>query len=123
MTPIAPKCPITGCPGTFVTKTSKRGRRYRQCDTCGAFDGARYLTAAEKAQQKRDKAAKRSRKTKAQIREEMRREARRLELETPQLPGEGWSISDWFPGYEDEWRQGELFGSVQQTAHPEITKC
>lgn len=97
-----PRCPITDCTGTFHTHTSKRGNPYRRCDACGAFDGARTLTAAEKAQKKADKAAKKARKTKAQIREEKRLEQRQRELEVKQLPVEGWTPGDWFPELKEK---------------------
>jgi len=103
-----PNCPIGDCPGTFRTKTSKRGNQYRQCDVCGAFDGARFLTSEERARQKREKAAKKTRKTQKQLLAEYRAERERL-VALPQLPVDGWSINDWFPGYEPETVQIELF--------------
>jgi hypothetical protein len=93
----APHCPLDGCTGTFTHKTSKKNRPYRQCDTCGAFDGARFLTADERARQRAEKAAKKAKKTATALREEERQAARQQELEVEQLPVPGWSPGDWFP--------------------------
>ena len=98
----APKCPISDCDGVFISKISQRKRPYRQCNSCGAFDGARLLTALERARQKTDKSAKKARKTAAQQREEKRIERRQATLDVPQLTTEGWSPGDWFPELKAE---------------------
>lgn len=103
-----PNCPLDGCAGKAVTKISKRGNEYRQCDTCGEFLGSRYLTKEERVQWRLDEAAKKARKrkpTKAQLLAEYKAERELLNALT-QLPVVGWEPGDWFPELRVE--QGQM---------------
>jgi hypothetical protein len=100
--PVAPRCPIAGCSGTFVWRTSQRRRPYRQFNACGAYDGARFLTDEEKARQKAEKAAKKAKKAKPVTEHQ-------ASLDVPQLPVEGWSPADWFPSLDEEPKQMRFY--------------
>lgn len=99
----APQCPLDGCLGTFVWKTSKRGNKYRQCDTCGAFV-SRYLTKEEKARKMAEKAQRKP--SQAELLASYQKERKRLNA-LPQLPLWGWTPADWFPEL-GEMRQGRF---------------
>ena len=95
---IAPHCPIANCNGAFRYSHAIAQNAYSKCAICGELSAGRKMTSAEKAQQKAAKAAKRSKKTAAQIKEEQRQADRQRALNVKQLPVEGWTPADWFPG-------------------------
>jgi len=94
-TPPVPKSDL--CPlcrrGRFVNKVSQRGKQYRQCGACGEFEGARFLTAAERVQAKADRARKTAAKKAAKEAEKRERDRQRAFV--IQLPSDGFDFREW----------------------------